>query len=57
MDFRSWPGARTVSATALGLAALWLGAACSGSRQKAAETAATDETGPPPPCHKNEVRE
>jgi hypothetical protein len=57
MGFRSRLGARRVSATALCLAALWLGAACSGSRQKAGETAADDQTGPPPPCHKNEVRE
>jgi hypothetical protein len=40
-----------------GLGALWLAAACSGSQTKGAETAGEDLSGPPPPCHKNEVRE
>ena len=39
------------------MSALWLAAGCSGSKQKVAATAADDQSGPPPPCHKNEVRE
>jgi hypothetical protein len=39
------------------LAALGLAVACSGSKPKEAETAAVDQSGPPPPCHKDEVRE
>ena len=44
-------------AVSIGLSALWLAVACSGNKQKGAETAGDDPTGPPPPCHKNEVRE
>jgi hypothetical protein len=39
------------------LLGLGLAVACSGSKQKEAETAVDDQSGPPPPCHKDEVRE
>jgi hypothetical protein len=48
---------RRVSVTLLCFSALWLVAACSGSKQKEVATAAEDQTGPPPPCKKDEVRE
>lgn len=57
MGFKSWLDVRKVSAAGAAVLALWVFAACSGSKQKAAETAADDQTGPPPPCHRNEVRE
>lgn len=40
-----------------GLSALWLAAACGGSKQKGAEAAGEELSGPPPPCRKDEVRE
>lgn len=42
---------------ALGLSAVWLVSACSGGKQKEAETGGEDMSGPPPACHKDEVRE
>ncbi len=44
-------------AASVGLSALWLAAACSGSRPKITEAATDDLSGPPPACHKDEVRE
>lgn len=44
-------------AAAVGLLTLWLAAGCSGATKKSVETAMTDRSGPPPPCHENEVRE
>jgi len=41
----------------LGLSALWLAVACSGTKQKDAAAAGEDLSGPPPPCRQNEVRE
>lgn len=40
-----------------GLALAWLAFACSGSKQKEAAAAVDEQTGPPPPCQKDEVRE
>src|SRR6478609_9517236 len=57
MGFSSKARAGQLLAVGLGLSALWLGAACSSSKQKGPETAGADLSGPPPPCHPNEVRE
>jgi hypothetical protein len=57
MGFSSRSPARGLLAACLGLSTLWLGAACSGSREKPAESAADDLSGPPPPCGPNQVRE
>lgn len=39
------------------LSGLWLAAACSGAQAKGPETPSDDLSGPPPACHKDEVRE
>ncbi|RYZ08799.1 MAG: hypothetical protein EOO73_05730 [Myxococcales bacterium] len=57
MGFSNWPRARDLSAAALGLSVLFAIAACAGGKQKPADSAAGDDTGPPPPCNKDEVRE
>lgn len=49
--------ARGLALLALSALSLALALACSGSKPKAAETAADDDTKPPPPCQKDEVRE
>jgi hypothetical protein len=41
----------------VGLSALGLAGACSGAKPKDAERATADGSGPPPACHKDEVRE
>jgi len=48
---------RRVIAASFGMAALWLGVACSSGQKKGPETAADDQSGPPPPCQPNEARE
>jgi hypothetical protein len=57
MGFSSRANTRRVLAVMAAGSALWLSVACSGGKQKDAATAADDQTGPPPPCQKNEVRE
>ncbi len=57
MGFSNWTSARRLAAAALGLSVSWLGGACSGSQQKEADSAASEDHGPPPPCNKDEVRE
>jgi hypothetical protein len=57
MGFSAWLSARRVRSLAVGLSALCLGAACAGSKQKAAEAARDDDSGSSRRCHKNEVRE
>lgn len=57
MGFFARARARRTLAGLAGVSALWLAFACSGSKPKAAETAADDDSGPPPPCEKNQVRE
>jgi hypothetical protein len=57
MGFSTRVRPATLPAMLAGLTALWLAIACSGSQQKPAEAAGEDQSGPPPPCHKNEVRE
>lgn len=57
MGFSTTARSARVLAVAVGLSALWLAVGCSGSQKKDAESAGADASGPPPPCHKNEVRE
>lgn len=57
MGSSSSASARRVLATAGAFCALWLAVACAGGKQKVAETAAEDQSGPPPPCKRDEVRE
>lgn len=57
MGLSKWASARRASAAALGLSVMWLGAACSGSQAKPADSAEADLSGPPPPCGKDEARE
>jgi hypothetical protein len=49
--------ARSLLLFSAGASAVCVVSACSGSKQKDAEAATDDTTGPPPPCHKDEVRE
>jgi len=56
MGFTTRASARLLAA-GVGLSALWLAVACSGSKQKGPEAAGEDLSGPPPACQKNEVRE
>lgn len=57
MVFPRWARGRRVRAAVLGAAGLWLSAACSSGKPKEAQSALDDQSGPPPPCHKDEVRE
>jgi hypothetical protein len=57
MGFWSFPSARRVLAVASAGLSLWLVVACSGNKVKEAQAAGDDQSGPPPACHKNEVRE
>jgi hypothetical protein len=57
MGLSVWLGRGRLLAVTGGLVLTWLAAACSGSKQKAADTAEDDGSGPPPPCQKDEVRE
>jgi hypothetical protein len=56
MVFRRWRLGQ-LSAVAGALGCMWLAVACSGSKQKDASGAADEQSGPPPQCHKDEVRE
>ena len=47
---------RRVSGLLAGLSVVWLASACSGGKQKPAETSGEDLSGPPPARHKDEVR-
>lgn len=57
MGFSSRVRALRVLPVSAGLAALWLAVACSGSKQKGVDAPGEDLSGPPPPCHTDEVRE
>ena len=57
MGFRRTAQLANSLAVAVGLAGLSLAVACSGSKQKGPNAAADESSGPPPACHKNEVRE
>jgi hypothetical protein len=57
MGFSRTALTRSLLLTGAAMAALCAVSACSGSKQKDAETAGDDMTGPPPACHKDEVRE
>ena len=57
MGFSSFPSTRRVLAIGGAGLSLWLAVACSGNKAKDAQTAGDDQSGPPPACHKNEVRE
>jgi hypothetical protein len=57
MGYSTRARAARLPALLTGLSALWLAIACGGSQQKPAEAGAEDQSGPPPTCHKNEVRE
>lgn len=57
MGFTTRARSARLVAAGLGVSALWLAVACSGSKQKGPEAAGEDLSGPPPPCQKNEVRE
>lgn len=57
MVFSRWASGRHALGAAAFLGALWLMAACSGSKHQEAKSAASEQDGPPPPCHKDEVRE
>jgi hypothetical protein len=57
MGFPRRARAKDFLAMALGLQVVWLGLACGGGKQKEAASAADEASGPPPACHKNEVRE
>ncbi len=54
---RQYARGRRVLAIAGGVFAAWLAVACAGNKQKAAEAAKDDQSGPPPPCLKDEARE
>ena len=57
MGFSTRASARCLALAWAAASALCVVSACSGSKQKAAETAADETKGPPPACHKDEVRE
>jgi hypothetical protein len=57
MGFSTRVRAARLPAVLAGLSALWLAIACGGSQPKPADTGGEDQSGPPPGCHKNEVRE
>lgn len=57
MGASRFASARWLWATTGAFSALWLSVACGGSQQKAAQGAADDQSGPPPACKKDEVRE
>ncbi len=57
MGFSSKRRGRQLLSAGLCLSVLWLGGACGSSPKKGPQTAEEDLSGPPPPCHKDEVRE
>jgi len=57
MGFSRRDGARYLLLAGVGVALVCVISACSGGKQKAAETADDDMTGPPPACNLDEVRE
>jgi hypothetical protein len=57
MGFSSKVSGRRLLSAGLCGSVLWLGGACGGAQQKGPESAAEDLSGPPPACHKDEVRE
>lgn len=57
MGFPRWATARWLLLACLGAGALCAVSACAGSKPKEAAAASDDMTGPPPACHKDEVRE
>lgn len=57
MGFARMVLGRCLLLAGVAVGALGLVSACSGSKQQEAKTVVEDTTGPPPACHKDEVRE